>query len=76
MGDSLPRAGDIVVHRQVHSPAVYVLSRLDGPLQFFCRTSEDAVAHAARCAHREQIDVWYTTDEQVFERVVRHRSDR
>jgi hypothetical protein len=31
-----PHVGDIVIHRHVHSPAVYVLGVLDRPLQQVC----------------------------------------
>jgi hypothetical protein len=71
--DSLPHPGDIVVHRKVHSPPVYVLSRLDGSLQFSYSTYEEAVAHATRFARSEHLDAWYTNDDRVFERVAKHR---
>jgi hypothetical protein len=75
MSDGLPRPGDIVVHRQVHSPAVYVLSRLDGTLQFSYKTYDEAVARAIRFASRESLDAWYTNDEQRYERFAKYRSE-
>ena len=68
-----PRTGDIVIHRQVHSPAVYVLSVLDGPPQLVYKRYEAALTHATACALEEFVDAWYTTDEHAFECVAAHR---
>ena len=73
MNGDRPRPGDLVVHRQVHSPAVYAMGTLDGPSQFFCRTYDEAIARAIRFASRESLDAWYTNDEQRYERFARHR---
>jgi hypothetical protein len=73
MTEGRPRPGDIVVHRQVHSPAVFVLSRLDGPLEYFARTYKDAVDLASRFTTEAGVDAWYTTDERTFTRVAQHR---
>jgi hypothetical protein len=73
MADDLPHPSDIVVQRQVHSPAVYALGRFDGPLQFSFKTHEEALARATRFACREHLDAWYTTDGRVFERIAKHR---
>jgi hypothetical protein len=74
MGHATPHPGDIVVHRQVHSPAIYVLSRFGAPLQYSCKTYDDAVARATEYARREHLDAWYTTDERIYERVAGHRA--
>jgi hypothetical protein len=73
---STPQAGDIVIHRQIHSPAVYVLSVLDEPHQIMCLTYEGALDRAIGFARREHLDAWYTIDEQTFERVAENRSVR
>jgi hypothetical protein len=73
MDSTLPQSGDVLIHRQVHSPAVYVLSTLDGPPQFFHKTYKDAVDRATRFAFKESVDAWYTTDELIFKRVAQHR---
>jgi len=73
MGGGRPHSGDIILHRQVHSPAVYVLSRRDGPLRCSYKTYEQALAQAIESTRREHLDAWYTTDGQVFERLARHR---
>lgn len=74
MGEDYPRAGDVIIHREVHSPAVYVLGRMDEPLQVTYKGYEEALAHATALAHAKQLDVWYTTDEQTFLRVDEHRA--
>lgn len=73
MKRDFPQAGDVVVHRQVHSPAVYILSAFDEPPQLSCLRYEQAVAHATAFAAKTHIDVWYTSDEQIFKRIARHR---
>jgi hypothetical protein len=73
MDSVLPQSGDVVIHRQVRSPAVYALSTLGEPLQFFHKTYEDAVDRATRFALKELIDAWYTTDELIFKRVAQYR---
>jgi hypothetical protein len=73
MGDNGPRPGDIVVHRQIHSPAIYVLSRLDGVLQLSYKDYQEALASASRFASRAHLDVWYTTDDGVYEQVFNYR---
>jgi hypothetical protein len=73
MGSANPHPGDIVVHRQVHSPAVYVLSRVDEPLYLSYQSYEDAVTQATRSARREHVDAWYTTDERTYERLAGYR---
>ena len=71
-----PKAGDIIVLRQVHSPAVYILSVHDGPPQIAFRTHEEALEKARRFAQQARLDVWYTTDGDAFERVGQHRPSR
>jgi hypothetical protein len=71
--EKIPRAGDVVIHRQVHSPAVYVLSRRGGPLQFSHTTYQAAEHQATGFARKKRLDVWYTTDEIAFKRVAHHR---
>ncbi len=68
-----PQAGDVIIHREINSPAVYILSILDGSRQIRCRAYDDALDRAQRFALREHLDAWYTTDEHVFERVAHHR---
>ena len=68
-----PQLGDVIIHRQIHSPAVYLLSALNRPHQITCRTYEDSLDRAQRFALREHLDVWYTVDEHAFERVAQHR---
>ena len=74
MDENYPRAGDVIIHREVHSPAVYVLGRMDEPLQVIHKSYERALAHATALADAKQLDVWYTTDEQTFLRVDEHRA--
>ena len=73
MSLAVPRGGDVIIHRQVHSPAVYVLSRHDGPLQYFDESYDTALAQAKQFARQAKLDVWYTLDELTFERVATHR---
>jgi hypothetical protein len=68
-----PLSGDVIIQRQVHSPAVYVLHTLGWPGQFFHRTYEAAMEQARRFALIQSIDVWYATDASVFKRVAQHR---
>jgi hypothetical protein len=68
-----PQTGDVIIHREVHSPAIYVLSILDGVRQVTCETYKEALDRAQRFALREHLDAWYTTDEHAFERVAQHR---
>ena len=75
MSDGLPHPGDIVVHRQVHSPAVYAMGRLDGALQCSYKTYDEAIARAIRFAGRESLDAWYTNDGQRYERIATHRCE-
>jgi hypothetical protein len=70
---ALPQDGDVIVHRQVHSPAVYILSRLDAPLQVSYRTHGEALKAARAFTAQSHLDAWYTTDEQTFTRVAQHR---
>jgi hypothetical protein len=65
---------DIVIQRQVHSPAIYVLGRVDGALQCSYRSYAEALAQATRLARSERVDVFYSDGEFVFERLARHRS--
>ena len=74
MDSHSPQPGDVIVHRQVHSPAVYILSRLDDRPQFYCKAYIDAVAKASSFAANAHVDAWYTTDEQSFERIAEHRA--
>jgi hypothetical protein len=69
VGNAIPHPGDIVVHREVLSPALYVLSRLGVPLQFSCKTYEEALAQATEYARRERVDAWFTMDERAYERL-------
>ena len=73
MNDDRPRPGDIVVHRVVHSPAVYLIGRLDGMLQVSCKTYDEAIARAIGFARHESLDAWYTNDEQRYDRFGRYR---
>jgi len=75
MPDS-PKPGDIIIHRQIHSPAVYTLSVLNGSHQVTYQTYEEAFDRAQRFALRECLDVWYTTDEDAFEPIAHHRPTR
>jgi hypothetical protein len=43
-----PQPGDVIIHRQVHSPAVYTLSALDGLHQITYRTYEGALDIVSR----------------------------
>ena len=70
-----PRPGDIIIHRETHSPAVYVLSAFNEPHQITLPTLEEALERARRFALRAHLDAWYTTDEHGFERVARHRPE-
>ena len=63
-----PRPGDIIIHRETHSPAVYILSAFNEPHQITCHTFEDA-------RERARLDAWYTTDEHRFERIAQHRPE-
>jgi hypothetical protein len=69
MGNAIPHPGDVVVHRQVHSPAVYALSRLKAPLQRSYKTYEEAVALAIVFAQKEHVDGWFTMDQRIYERL-------
>ncbi len=71
-----PHPGDVVIHREVHSPAVYVLSVFSELRKITCKTYDDAFDRAQRFALREHLDAWYTTDEHVFERVAQYRPTR
>jgi hypothetical protein len=75
VGEAQPRPGDIVIHRQIHSPAVYLLSTLGGPLQLSFNTYEKAAIRAVAFASEKHLDAWYTTDEQTFKQVVQHRPE-
>jgi hypothetical protein len=75
MSDGLPHPGDIVVHRQVHSPAVYAIGRFDGVLQFSYKTYDEAIGRAIRFASRESLDAYYTNDGRRYERFAKHRSE-
>ncbi|MEO5739369.1 MAG: hypothetical protein ABIS29_02110 [Vicinamibacterales bacterium] len=68
-----PSPGDVIIHRQVHSPAVYILSVFRQSHQVTYQTYDEAVDSAQRFAEREHLDAWYTTDEQTFERVAEYR---
>ena len=69
-----PLAEDVVIHRIVHSPAVYMLSRYGAEPQLTCKTYEEAAERAAQYAAACKVDAWYTTDETSYESVTRHRS--
>ena len=71
-----PQPGDVIIHRQIHSPAVYILSALNGSHQIIFRTYQDALDRAQRFALREHLDAWYTVDEHAFERVAQRRGRR
>ncbi len=73
MSERQPHAGDVVIHRQVHSPAIYILSRLNEPLQCSFTTYDQALDHATRFAQHERLDVWFTIDEMAFDRVMQMR---
>jgi hypothetical protein len=73
MDSILPQPGDVIIHRQVHSPAVYVLSTLNEALQLSCKTYADALDRATAFAMRAHRDAWYTTDEQIFKRIGQYR---
>ena len=64
MGEAHPQPGDIIIHRQIHSPAVYILSTLDGPLQVSFNTYEKAAIRALAFAREKHLGAWYTTDER------------
>jgi len=68
-----PQPDDVIVHRQIHSPAVYILSRQAGSFQVSYESYDAARAAAIGFALKEHLDVWYTTDEQAFERIGQHR---
>jgi hypothetical protein len=70
---NIPRPGDVVIHRQIHSPAVYILSRLDGAPQCSYKSYGEALAGATGFALQAHLDAWYTTDEVAFKRVAHHR---
>ncbi len=63
-----------MIHRVVHSPAVYLLSRYGAQPQLRYKTYEEAAARAAQYATARNVDAWYTTDESSYESVTRHRS--
>ena len=69
----IPLAEDVVIHRVVHSPAVYLLSRHGAEPQIKCKTYEEASARAAAFATAFNVDVWYTMDESSYKSVTRHR---
>jgi hypothetical protein len=73
MGTGHPHPRDIVIRRQVHSPAVYVLSRIDGAPQCFYHTYREALAQATRAARNEQVNAFYSDGEHVLEQVADHR---
>ena len=68
-----PRRDDVIISRQVHSPAVHVLGRRGGPLQASYTSYEAARVIALGFALKHHLDAWYTTDEQTFERIAQHR---
>jgi hypothetical protein len=68
-----PQIGDVVIHRRVNSPAVYMLSVFPGPHQITCQTYEEASGRAERFALREHLDAWFTTDEHAFQRIAQQR---
>ena len=73
MTTALPHEGDLIIHRQVHSPAVYVLSALAGPDQISHATYKDAAASATRFAQATSVVVWFTADKLRYERIAQHR---
>lgn len=68
-----PEPDDVIIHRQVHSPAAYILSRQAGPLQASYTSYEAARVAALGFVLKHHLDAWYTTDEQTFERIAEHR---
>ena len=60
---------DVIAHRQIHSPAVYILSRQAGSFQVCYKSYDAARAAAIGFALKENLDAWYTPDEQAFERI-------
>jgi|SoiMethySBSTD1v2_1073268.scaffolds.fasta_scaffold1040558_2 hypothetical protein len=71
-----PRRDDVIISRQVHSPAVHVLGRRGGPLQASYRTYGEALKTASSFAVDQHLDVWFTADEHTFDRVAQHRPTR
>jgi len=69
-----PLPDDVIISRQVHSPAVYILRRQAGPLQASFKTYDQALKTAAGFALNQHLDVWFTTDERTFDRVAQHRA--
>ena len=69
----LPQPDDVIIHREVHSPPVYILSRRAGPLQASYTSYEAARVIALGFALKHHLDAWYTTDKQTFERIAQHR---
>lgn len=70
MSQHPPHQGDVVIHRQGRSPGGYVLSRFEEPLQCSFLRYQQALQHAQAFAQLEHLDVWYTTDESRYVRVV------
>jgi hypothetical protein len=69
-----PQADDVIIHRQIHYPATYILSRQSGSLQASYKSYEAARVAALGFVLKHHLDAWYTTDEQTFERIAQHRS--
>ncbi len=67
--DRPPQSGDLVIYRFWHTPLVYVLTIVGGVPQGAFATFEEAIVHAMQCADEHSINVWYTTDDKIFERL-------
>ena len=67
-----PLLGDIVIRKEAHSPAAYLLSRFARQPQFLCRTYEEAAWAAEAVARTERVDAWCTSDGKSFELITPH----
>lgn len=70
-----PLKGDIVIHQLPRwgVTAAYLLARVGRRSHTVYSTYVQALAHAERQALMTGADVWYTSDDYVFNRLAQHR---
>ena len=68
--DDTPKAGDVILKRTNDASRRYTLSTSGEAPQIACPTFEEAIARADRFAQSHHVDVWKTSDEPFFMRIV------
>ena len=71
-----PRAGDVVIARHDASAETYRLHVFEGATQLLFYNRDDAVRDAMTFAEIHQVDVWYTSDGERYQRAGTHRRPR